>query len=64
VVSLSALALTLAAVRGGTTTPVAYHTAWAAMAVIAAVLVAAVFALRSPAERSEPAEAVPGPART
>jgi len=63
VVSLSALALVLAAVHGGTRTPAAYHVAWTAMAVIACVLVAAVSTLRLPSERSEQAEVVPGQAR-
>lgn len=38
VVSLSALALLLAAVRGGTHRPEAYHIAWVAMSVVAASL--------------------------
>jgi EmrB/QacA subfamily drug resistance transporter len=57
VVSLSALALVLAAARGGTRTPVAFHTAWAAMAVVAAMLVVATGTLRIPAERPGPATA-------
>ncbi len=42
VVSLSALALLLAAVHGGTHRPAAYHIAWVAMTAIAAALIATV----------------------
>ncbi len=42
VVSLSAFALLLASVRGGTHAPAAYHLAWVSMSVVAGVLIAIV----------------------
>jgi EmrB/QacA subfamily drug resistance transporter len=44
VVSLAALALVLSAARGGTTTPLPYHIAWTAMAVVAALATIAALA--------------------
>lgn len=52
IVSLSALALVLSTVRGGTQTPLAYHVAWAAMAAIAVGAAAAAGGLRSQAGSS------------
>lgn len=64
VVSLSALALVLAAVHGGTRTPAAFHIAWAAMAVVGAAAVVAAATLRVPGGRQEAAAAVGGAARS
>lgn len=56
VVSLSALALLLAAVHGGTHAPSAYHIAWVAMTVIAAGLLAVAATLPGRPGRQEPTE--------
>jgi EmrB/QacA subfamily drug resistance transporter len=55
IVSLSALALTLATVAGGTRTPAAYHLAWLAMAAVAAVALASTTGLRGRREAADPA---------
>ena len=46
IASLSALALVLSTARGGARTPLAYHIAWAAMAIVAVAVAAAASTLR------------------
>jgi EmrB/QacA subfamily drug resistance transporter len=55
VVSLSALALTLSAVPGGTTTAAGYHLAWSGMAVLSAAVLAASLALWRGTRQPDPA---------
>lgn len=57
IVSLSALALLLSALPGGTGTPRAYHIAWAGMTAIALVALGAAATLPGGERRDQPATA-------